>query len=222
MLIADILARAKPHVPVITLAARKYRLDPSLLMGVAAAESAFDPNAKVDEPQLGTASYGLFQLLETTARSIGFTADRALLFHPAVSAELGAKLLRMNIDRAAGYAPGVDAREIEDRALSAYNAGWSRSRPGDGKRLLGGAGPFVNQEYVDRVRRWQLRLRQLGVGAIVALAIGAAVLAGRLLDRNPSEADSFSRALPETAAPHSPDSGRAALVPLLAAGNGGR
>ena len=217
MLIADVLARAKPHVPVITLAARKYRVDPSLLMGVAAAESAFDPRAHRDEPQLGTASYGLFQLLETTARAIGFTADRALLYHPAVSAELGAKLLRMNIDRAAGYAPQLEAREIEDRALSAYNAGWSRERPGDGKRIAGGRA-FVNQEYVDRVRRWQLRLRQLGVGAILAIAIAGAVVAVRLLDR----AENFSRALLETAAPRSPDPGDAALVPLVAAGNGGR
>ncbi len=223
MRISEVLERAVPFVPVITLAARKYDVPVSLMLGIAAAESLFDPNAHRNEPRANSESFGLFQILERTARGLGFTGERALLFNPAMSAQLGAKLMRANIDQAAGGPGLISRRELEDRALSAYNAGWSRARPYDANRTT--AGTFVNQEYVDRVRRWQSRLGQLTAGAVTIAGVAIAFLLFRAIAQ---AAEKFTAvvlsflALPrEKGNAASPPMGSAALVSGSAASFGG-
>ena len=69
----------------------------------------------------------------------------------------GAKLLRENLARVRRDGGPLSLREIEDRAIAAYNAGWSKIRPGDAPRDAGGA--FINQaSYVAPVRAYYSQL----------------------------------------------------------------
>jgi soluble lytic murein transglycosylase-like protein len=77
-------------------------------------ESAWNPDAYRAEPKINDGSYGLMQLLERTARNLGFTGDVAELFDPATNIEWGAKLLG---DLRRRY--GDDFRLV----YSAYNSG---------------------------------------------------------------------------------------------------
>lgn len=146
-----------------------YRLDPSLVGAIALQESDLDPNAyNGADPQGG--AFGLMQILLGTARGLGYQGDAGALFQPALNLELGAKLLRQNLDRVQRYTPALSQLEAENRAIAAYNAGWSKERPGDAPRTS--SGRFVNQAYVDRVRAFQAFL-----GSLKPAAIGAGVLA---------------------------------------------
>ncbi|MGH8693546.1 MAG: transglycosylase SLT domain-containing protein [Burkholderiales bacterium] len=107
----------------------------------------------------GGASFGLMQLLGSTARGLGYTGpipalirDTSLhvypgaptrngLFDPTVSIDLGIRLLKQNLARAGGNM---------DRAVSAYNGGW---RPDKGFGTPLADGRFGNQAYVDAVRQ---------------------------------------------------------------------
>lgn len=114
------------------------------------AESAFDPQAFRPEPAIGDASRGLLQLLGRTARALGYggllgddTTHTGGLYDPATNLEYGLRLLVQNLQQSRGDVAA---------AVSAYNAGWSPTRPWDGKRTA--TGVFVNQPYVDRVLRF--------------------------------------------------------------------
>jgi soluble lytic murein transglycosylase-like protein len=77
-------------------------------------ESNWDPEAYRAEPQINDASYGLMQLLSSTARGLGFNGPVEQLFIPAVNIPLGTKLL------------GQHRRKYGDdfrRVYSAYNSG---------------------------------------------------------------------------------------------------
>lgn len=172
-------ALARSYVPLFLQAGERWQLDPSLLLAIAAKESAFNPAAYNPEKD-NNPSRGLMQIRESTARALGYRASVAGLFDPATSIELGARLLRENIDRVRGANPFLSARETEDRAISAYNAGWSAQRAGDALRTS--SGEFVNLVgYVKPVRALQLLLRSVlpaGIGALaLALAVGLAWLA---------------------------------------------
>lgn len=163
----------------LTTAADRYQLPRALLFAIAAKESAFQPNAYRFEPALGTASYGIMQVLETTARALGFRGTTAELFRVDVSAELGARLLRDNLARARAGAPLLGEREHTNRAIAAYNAGWSKEREGDAPRDR--SGRFVNQAYVDDVRRLQQLFSPAvpAIAAAVAAVLALAFVAGR-------------------------------------------
>ena len=129
-------------------AAQKYQVPVALVKGVIAQESGFRPEAYREEPQINDASRGLMQVLERTARGLGFTEDPGLLFVPKTSIDLGTKLLAQNLRQARGN---------WDVALSAYNAGFSRDRPWDAKRFTEDPkhpefGRMINEDYVKRVR----------------------------------------------------------------------
>ena len=72
------------------------------------------PTAYRVEPQINDASYGLMQLLERTARGLGFIGDVSELYIPKINIDLGTKLLA---DLRKRY--GDDFRRI----YSAYNSG---------------------------------------------------------------------------------------------------
>ena len=151
---------------VIQSAADRYRVPVSVIKGVIGLESGFDPHAKRLEPQLpavnipglesgGDASYGLMQLLYRTAWGMGYRGPSSGLYDPSVNVPLGTAFLADALHSATVHGYGLDS------ALSVYNAGGSRDRPGDGKRMTqradgrvsagGPLAPFVNQAYVDRV-----------------------------------------------------------------------
>jgi hypothetical protein len=143
-----------------------------LIKGVIGRESAFVPNALRGEPQIGDASYGLMQLLYSTAKGLGYTGTPEGLFDPATNIHYGTKLLAQNLSRTGGD---------EASAISAYNGGWrpslgfgvratralrvclawKQTAPRDPKlRVLSrdcakvqnvAAGEFANQPHVDAV-----------------------------------------------------------------------
>lgn len=131
-------------------AARAWGIEPALLKAHVARESAFNPQAVRQEPQLpadppykptpGDASYGLAQVLERTARRLGFRGTVSQLYDPATNLDLAAHLIRDNLRTAGAQLP---------IAISAYNAGFSTQRLGDAKRDA--QGRIINQAYVDDV-----------------------------------------------------------------------
>jgi len=127
-------------------AGEAWSVDPALIKAIIGAESEFKPNAYRAEPQINDASYGLMQLLYSTARTIGYTGSTSGLYDPTTNIRLGTRFLADLIKTAAQRGHGVDA------AVSAYNAGFSAVRPGDGKRVTNDPrSPFINQAYVARV-----------------------------------------------------------------------
>jgi hypothetical protein len=147
-----------------------------LLKAFIALESNFNPRASRAEPQLpavhnipglehgGDKSYGLMQVLYRTAWAMGYRGTPEGLFNPHTSIDLGTRYLADNIRAAKAHGFGLDS------AISAYNAGGSADRPGDGKRQTtrkdgrapsGTFAPFVNQPYVNRIlsyyRHFQVR-----------------------------------------------------------------
>lgn len=156
----------------INASAARHAVPPELIAGVIASESAFNPRAYRAEPQIGDASRGLMQLLERTARALGYEGAPEGLYDPRLNVELGTRLLRQNFNVARAAAPLATDHEIWTRALSAYNAGFSTVRPGDVKRDQGGQ--IINQPYIDRVRRWAARFSPAGP-VLGALAVGLMV-----------------------------------------------
>ncbi len=126
---------------VIEPAAVKYGVPVGLVKGVIGQESSFNPEALKEEPRIDDRSRGLMQVLEGTARGLGFDGDPERLFDPELNVELGTRLLAVNLRKTNGD---------WDAAISAYNAGFSKIRPWDGKRTAEGV--FVNADYVRRVR----------------------------------------------------------------------
>lgn len=140
---------------------KKHGLDPWLIKGVACQESHLQwlayrhqrgerrfyrrriegvqewiGHPYYHKPELIAASFGLMQLMYTTALMVGFPWDGPWwdLCDPATNIELGATYLRQLIDR----------YEADSPAISVYNAGALRIREGK----------FENQWYVDKVRRY--------------------------------------------------------------------
>lgn len=98
----------------ISAAAIRNTIPESWIRAVIEVESSWNPDAYRAEPKIQDASYGLMQVLEGTARGLGFTGPKEDLFLPHVSIDLGAQLLG---DLRRKY--GDDFRRI----YSAYNSG---------------------------------------------------------------------------------------------------
>ena len=160
---------------IVDAASRRYGVPADLIKGVIAQESAFHPAARREEPQINDRSRGLMQLLERTARALGYTGRFSDLYDPATNVDLGTKLLAQNHKQARGN---------WDVALSAYNGGFSKLRPWDAKRNA--AGDIFNKDYVARVQgnrtyftyKWLAPLGAVGVALAVfflpaTIALGA-------------------------------------------------
>ncbi len=185
----------RPYLPAVQSAASRMGVDPALILAVIGIESAFKPTAVRGEPHLNDSSYGLMQLLGTTARGLGYTGAPSGLFDPIVNIELGALLLR-DLVRARGGSL--------EKALSEYNGGYrpalgfgepatkvvtglclARNAAGECiKRVNVPVGKFGNQEYVDKgMQAWREFRGALGGAAGVAtpgallLLVGVVVLA---------------------------------------------
>jgi soluble lytic murein transglycosylase-like protein len=98
----------------IRTAAAQHVIPEAWIRAVIEVESSWNSDAYRAEPKIHDASYGLMQLLEQTARGLGFTGPKEDLFLPEVNIPLGAQLLG---DLRRKY--GDDFRRI----YSAYNSG---------------------------------------------------------------------------------------------------
>lgn len=119
----------------------------STLKGFAGMESAFNPQAYREEKGIGDASYGLMQILNGTAKSVGFTGQPADLFNP-----------RTNLKYSAKFLSGLLKKYPDlSQAVASYNMGRPRkaSETTDViKAIYGAPAPnwtYANQPYVDRV-----------------------------------------------------------------------
>jgi soluble lytic murein transglycosylase-like protein len=92
----------------------QYQVPASWIQAIIDVESAWDPNAYREEPSIHDASYGLMQLLGSTARGLGFQDDLNGLYDPRTNIDLGTQLLAQLRHRW-----GDDFRSI----YSAYNSG---------------------------------------------------------------------------------------------------
>ena len=105
--------QAEAVVPIVERYARRFRLDPLVVLAVIQVESRFDPTAVSEQGAIG-----LMQLQEVTARNLAmelglnWTGDD-LLFDPDMNVMLGCAYLRRLMDRFGD----------QDAALAAYSSG---------------------------------------------------------------------------------------------------
>lgn len=147
--------------------AKKYHLEKALIKAMAIVESALDVRAyrhepmfwerylknnddwKNKDPKIVSSSYGILQIMFTTAHQLGFRGQFEDLYNPVINIELGAKLIRQLLN-------GIKTTTNEalwplDVAICRYNGG-SRGNPG-------ADGSLRNQSYLDKVMKayWDLR-----------------------------------------------------------------
>ena len=113
----------------ITIAALLHGVDPALLSSICYVESGHNP-AAIAHHDGGSASYGLCQIKEATARGLGYGGSVGGLMDGATNAYWAAKLLKYHHKKWGSW----------KKAVSAYNAG----RPIKGnaryvRRVWGGA-----------------------------------------------------------------------------------
>ncbi|MGE5357625.1 MAG: transglycosylase SLT domain-containing protein [Bacteroidales bacterium] len=119
--------------------AKQYDLDPALVEAIIAVESsgranayryepnffkqylAANPRYAATNPERTSASYGLMQILYSTAVQLGFAGDPEYLFVPSVNVQLGCAYLAKMFKRAEG-----DLRQ----AVARYNGGGNWQAPG--------------------------------------------------------------------------------------------
>lgn len=104
--------------------AAQYDVDPQLIFATVMIESGGNPRAVRYEPRLDDASYGLGQLLYSTARGIGYKGTPAGLYDPSTNIDLIARYHRRNLDRH-GH---LTAEEL----TTAYNTGSPHKKPTPG------------------------------------------------------------------------------------------
>lgn len=110
-----------------------YELPTSLVMAIIAQESSFNSYANKYEPKLNDNSYGLCQILHTTAQDLGFNDLPEKLYDDNINLKFALKFLSNKYIK---Y-----NKNIKD-TISAYNAGYSTKQKDD---------TYLNQDYVNKV-----------------------------------------------------------------------
>lgn len=129
--------------------ANERNLDPALVWAVAMAESSLRPEAVRREPRIKDASYGLMQILYSTAKEVGYEGEPSGLLEVGTNLQYGTAYLRQLLDRFG------DTR----LALAAYNAGPTRvsrlrARYGPTYEHIRLHLPSKTRAYVQRVLDW--------------------------------------------------------------------
>lgn len=132
--------------PIIQEMSKKYNIETSLIKAIIKTESNWDVNASRFEAHKGDASWGLMQLLLSTAREVLGNPQliTTQLIQPRNNIEAGTKFLSQLWGRFGN---------MRD-AIAAYNAGSPR---------LGKDGEYVNQDYVDKVMNAYNQYKTIGV-----------------------------------------------------------
>lgn len=126
-------------------------LDPLLIEAVVLTESSGKPMAYRFEPgfwrrylanhsdyrhmipEIASASYGLMQIMFSTARQEGYQGQPWGLFSPADNIYYGVRHLLRQLAWSKGVSTTDTAEEELASALAAYNGGRTGNEPGDGK-----------------------------------------------------------------------------------------
>jgi soluble lytic murein transglycosylase-like protein len=143
--------------------AKQYDISAALVSAFVMTESSGNPNAYRYEPAFYTkyivplnlpeeegkgraASYGLMQVMGEVARELGFAGSFEQLYDPETGLNYGIKHLEHYLRR---YASSDNTL---DYAIAAYNAGTPRKNKD---------GSFVNQGYVDMVKKYLAKFSQV-------------------------------------------------------------
>lgn len=113
-----------------------------------------NPAYKDRNPREVSASYGLCQVMFSTAVDLGFTGQPWELFAPAVSLDYGCRHLAALMAWARGLYTGLGSEErtrVTQSALAAYNGGKTGNAPN---------APLRNREYADQVLARYARIKQ--------------------------------------------------------------
>lgn len=178
----------RPYLALAQQAGSRYGVDPAVILAVIAIESRFDPDAIRGEPHLNDSSYGLMQLLGTTARGLGYTGAPAGLFDPARNIDLGARLVadilaarrgdvaKMFSEYNGGYRPSLGFGEPATKPITGLCL--ARNAKGECIKAVNvPVGRFGNQDHVDRgLAAWADFRKALGGGSSASSAGGGAVL----------------------------------------------
>ena len=108
----------------IKASARKYHLDPRLIFATIMTETNGNPLSYRFEPQLNDASYGLGQLLYTTAQSLGFTGQPEELYDPSINIDFIARYYKRLLDEYGTL--------TAEQLVRGYNAGSPYNQPHPG------------------------------------------------------------------------------------------
>lgn len=135
--------------PIINEMGIKYNVEPALIKAHIKQESNWDVNASRFEAHKGDASWGLMQLLLSTAREVlrNSSLTTTQLIQPRVNIEAGTKFIAQLQSRFGN---------MRD-AIAAYNAGSPRIDKKTNK--------YVNQGYVDKVTKNYELYKTLGTTA---------------------------------------------------------
>jgi len=136
--------RINKYWPIIEGEAKRFGVDPLLIVAVICTESEGVATAKAWEKKVGEHSMGLMQVLPSTARAMGYEGPDDGLLDPKTNIFYGTKYLAHQLHR---------YRNIPE-AVAAYNAGSARYR----------AGRFINQRYVDKVLRYYEQAKRTPLG----------------------------------------------------------
>jgi len=153
--------------PIIQEMGRKYNVEPALIKAHIKAESNWDVNASRFEAHKGDASWGLMQLLLSTARGVLDIPDLTTtqLINPRINIEAGTKFILSNLNRFGN---------MRD-AIAAYNAGSPR---------LGKDGKYVNAAYVDKVYNAYNVYKTMGTSPAAEVAISVSQAATDVMGSN--------------------------------------
>lgn len=155
---------------IVCVTGAKYSIPPILVKSMCFVESSYEPRAfrhepafwtnylknnpewKDKDPAVVSSSYGLMQLMWTTAWALGFRGTQEDLWKPETNVDLGTKLLRQLIDQVVATVPLKQYPWLSplDIALARYNGGKTRN-PGDPALPLTRLGNIRNAKYVTRV-----------------------------------------------------------------------
>jgi len=165
---------AHPYRPLIDTTAADLGLDPDLIEAVSWIESsgnfaayryeplffrqylATNPSYGDRRPQEVSASYGLMQILYTTAVEMGFAGHPWELFAPGTSLLYGAKYLKQLLHWSGALDDPTSDLKLRS-ALAAYNGGKHGNEP-DGR-------PDRNAAYADRVMQRLATVRTSRLGS---------------------------------------------------------
>lgn len=158
--------------PEIEAAAARHALDPDLVEALVEQESdskfyayrfepgfwtrylAPNPTWSKRRPAEVSASYGLTQVMYTTAVEKGFDGQPWQLFDPATNLEYGCRVLAANLvwaEKAFSGNPGDKSRIVVASALAAYNGGKKGNDPDNV--------PDRNREYAESVMKRMTRIK---------------------------------------------------------------
>lgn len=145
MTVTDIL---QTYGDLINTYAGQYGLDPNEIASVIQTESSGDPNAFRAESKYPPGSYGLMQLLYTTAQGLGYTGQPEGLYDPETNIALGSQLWAQ-----------LKAKFGDDPATlySAYNSGSPTAYE-------------TNSQVASNVQRFLNNLQSIAASAAEAIA----------------------------------------------------